>query len=133
MVGLLLKTIGIWLVMVIVAIVNGVIREKLMASMIGSAIALPVSGLLLSILIFLVVFLLVPFFGFLESKMYFFIGFIWFVLTLSFEFLFGHFVAGKSWHEIMQVFNIIKGNLFIVALLTTLISPWLSAKLRGLV
>lgn len=127
------KVIGVWLVMVIAAIFNAAVREKVLSPVIGSETALPVSGLLLSTLIFLIVFLSTPSFGPLESKMYFFIGLEWFVLTLSFEFLSGHFVAGKHWYEIIQVFNVKKGDLFIAALLTTLISPWLSAKLRGLV
>ena len=133
MVSLLLKTIGIWLIIVILAILNGAIREKLLTPNIGSSIALPMSGLLLSILILLVAFVTMPFFGSSESKTYIFIGAIWFLLTLSFEFLFGHFVVGKSWHEIIKVFDIKKGDLFTVTLFATLISPWLSAKLRGLI
>lgn len=133
MVSLLLKAIGVWLILVFLAIFNAAIREKLLAPMIGSGIALPVSGLLLSILILLVAFVSIPFFGPSESKTYIFVGAIWFVLTLSFEFLFGHFMVGKPWHEIIQVFNIKKGDLFIVALFATLIAPWLSAKLRGLI
>jgi hypothetical protein len=132
MADLLVKTIGIWLILVILAILNAVIREKLLAPMIGTGNALPVSGLLLSILIFFVAYVSMPFLGFSESKTFIIVGVTWFALTLSFEFLFGHFVAGKPWQEILQVFNILKGNLFIVALLAALISPWLSAKIRGL-
>jgi hypothetical protein len=133
MVSLILKAIVLWFIIVILAIVNGAIREKLLTPAIGSEIALLLSGLLLSILILLVAFVTMPFFGSSESKTYIFIGAIWFLLTLSFEFLFGHFVVGKSWHEIIQVFNIKKGDLFTVALFASLISPWLSAKLRGLI
>ena len=133
MIGLLLKAIGVWIIILTLAIFNAAIREKLLAPMIGFGNALPVSGLLLSIFILLVAFVSMPFFGSSESKMYVFVGVIWFVLTLSFEFLFGHFIAGKPWYEIIQVFNIKKGDLFIVALFATLISPWLCAKLRGLI
>ena len=133
MTGLLLKAIGIWFIILILAIVNAAIREKLLAPMVGPGIALAVSGLLLSILIVLVAFVSMPFFGPSQSKTYIFVGTIWFLLTLSFEFLFGHFIAGKPWSEIIQVFNIRKGDLFIIALFMTLISPWLSAKLRGLI
>jgi hypothetical protein len=45
--------------------------------------------------------------------------------------LFGYYVVGKSWVEIMQVFNIQKGDLFIVVLFVTAFSPWLSALIRG--
>jgi len=133
MVGLLSKTIGIWFMLFIIAIVNAAIREKVLAPTIGPGFALPVSGLLLSMLILFAAFLSMPFLGSLEGKMYILVGVVWLLFTLSFEFLFGHFVAGKPWPEIMQVFNIKKGDLFVVALLTTLISPWLSAKLRGLI
>jgi hypothetical protein len=133
MVRLLPKAALIWLLIVIMAIVNAAIREKLLAPIISSRIALPVSGMLLSVFVFLIAFLSIPFFSSTEGKSYIFIGVAWLVLTLLFEFLFGHFFVGKPWHEILQVFNIRKGDLFIVALLVTLIAPWLSAKLRGLI
>jgi hypothetical protein len=58
---------------------------------------------------------------------------VWFTLTLLFEFVFGHFVVGQPWPEIMQVFNMAKGNLFVMALLAALFAPWVTAKLRGLI
>ena len=133
MVMLLPKAALIWLLIVIMAIVNAAIREKLLGPIISPRIALSVSGVLLSVFVFLIAFLSIPFFSSTEGKSYIFIGVAWFVLTLLFEFLFGHFVVGKPWHEILQVFNVRKGDLFVVALLVTLIAPWLSAKLGGLI
>jgi hypothetical protein len=108
MLALLLKATGTWLVMVIVAIANALLREKLLAPAIGYENALPASGLLLSFLVFMVAFGFVPFFDSSEGKTYIFIGLAWFAFTLSFEILFGHFVTGKPWHAIMQVFNVKK-------------------------
>lgn len=133
MMSLFVKTLGIWLVMVMAAIVNAAIREKAIAPAIGPKAALPVSGLTLSLFIFLIVYAAIPLFGSLQPKTCFQIGLVWVALTLCFEFLFGHFGAGKSWREILQVFNVARGDLFMVALITTLISPWIAAKLRGLV
>lgn len=133
MIVLIFKSLVIWLVLMITAVANAAIREKLLVSVIGSGISLPVSGLLLSILIFLVAYVSLSFFGNNGVNEYLLIGISWFALTIGFEFLFGSLVAGKSWYEILQVFNIFKGNLFILALISTLISPWLSAKLRGLI
>ena len=93
--------------------------------------ALPVSGLLLAILVFLIALASVPLFDASDGKCYIIVGLVWLALTLAFELLFGRFVVGKSWHEIMQVFHLHKGDLFIIVLLATLFSPWLSAKLRG--
>ncbi|WP_223670311.1 hypothetical protein [Kangiella shandongensis] len=133
MTSLLLKSIAIWLVILVMAIVNAAIREKLLTPAIGSGLALPASGLILSVIIFLLAYITVPFFGSTESKTYIAVGIAWFALTLCFEFLFGHFIAGKPWLEIVEVFNVTKGNLFVVALLATLVAPWLSANARGLI
>ncbi|MCW9023938.1 MAG: hypothetical protein OQK73_04580 [Gammaproteobacteria bacterium] len=130
--SMLFKAIGIWLVIVVAAILNGMFRENVLEPAIGESMALSLSGILLAVLVFLVTLILVSFIGSSESEIYIWVGFLWVVLTLSFEFLFGHFVAGKSWQEIMQVFNIKKGDLFIVVLFVTAISPWLTAKLRGI-
>lgn len=133
MAALLVKATGIWLIIVPVAIGNAAVREKLLAPAIGSAAALPLSGLLLSALVLLVAYGCVPLFSASESKAYVLVGVVWFTLTLAFEFLFGRFVAGKPWQEILQVFNITDGDLFVVVLLATLLSPFLAAKLRGLI
>ena len=128
---MLFKAIAIWLAIVFAAILNGIFREKLLVPVTGPALALPLSGVLLSVLVFLVALMLVPFIGSSDRNIYIGIGFLWVVLTLVFEFLFGHFVAGKSWREIFQVFNVRKGDLFVVVLIVTAISPWLAARVRG--
>lgn len=133
MVGLIFKGTLIWLMIVVIAIANGAVREKLLIPIIGSGISLPVSGLLLSLLIFIVAYVSVPYFGYGERNGYIAVGVLWFFLTLAFEFLFGHFIGGKPWADILQVFNIRSGDLFAIALITTLVSPWFSAKLRGLI
>ena len=128
-----LKAIAIWLVIVIMAIVNAAIREAVLIPTIGSALALPVSGLLLSAIVFLIAFIAIPWFNSAENKIYITVGIIWFMLTLLFEVLFGYFVTGKTWSEIVQVFDLRKGDLFILVLLMTLIAPWLSAKIRSII
>jgi len=133
MLGIFYKATAIWFLLVILAIINAGLREKVLGPVFGSGFALPVSGLLLSIVIFIVSFVCAPVFRPSESKTYILVGAVWCLLTLSFEFLFGHFVAGRHWQEIVQVFNVGKGDLFLLVLLATLVSPWLSAKLRNLI
>lgn len=133
MTGVLAKGIGIWLIIVVAAIMNGLIREKVLTPLIGSQFALPLSGVILSLLIFIIAFFSIPFIDESRGKVYLAIGLLWVALTLSFEYLFGHFVVGMSWHEISQVFNLKAGNLFIVAVFASAISPWLVAKIRGMV
>ena len=133
MTSILIKGTGIWLAIVFAAIINGTFREKILTSVIGPKLALPISGLSLAILVFVISFLLIPSIGIKESKGFVLVGIYLVVLTLVFEFGFGHFVSGKSWSEILQVFNITKGDLFVVVLYITGVSPYLVARLRGLV
>ena len=129
---ILLKSTGIWFVIVIAAVLNGLLREKVLVPSIGGELALSASGIILSALVFSIEFVFVPFIGAIEARTYVLVGFWWVVLTLAFEFLFGHFVMGKSWQEIVQVFNIKKGDVFIVVLIVTAVSPWLAARIREL-
>jgi hypothetical protein len=130
-INLALKASGIWLIMVVMAIVNGVFREKVLLLNFGQNLALPLSGAMLSFFIFLIAYLAAPYFGKNDGNTFIFIGLQWVFMTLLFEFLFGYYVSGKSWQEIFQVFNIFKGNLFIFALVISLCSPFFAAKLRG--
>lgn len=129
---ILLKAVGVWLVIVVAAILNGMFREKVLVPVMGANIALLLSGMLLAVLVFIVTLAFIFFIGSTEPKVYIFVGLFWVLLTLSFELLFGHYVAGKSWHEIMKVFNIQKGDLFLLVLVVAAISPWLAAKVRGI-
>ena len=117
--------------MVVFAIANGIFRDKILVPNIGHSIALPLSGITLSVLVFLIAYFSVPFFGKNSGTTFLLIGLQWVLMTLFFEFIFGHYAAGKSWKILLQVFNIFKGDLFVIVLLVSLLSPYIAAKLRG--
>jgi hypothetical protein len=117
--------------MVLIAILNGLTRDLLLAPALGESVALPLSGVTLSLLILAVVWFTLPLFGALGSGACLGLGLGWVLMTLAFEYLFGHFVAGKSWDAINQVFDLGGGNLFSLVLLVTLVAPWLVTRLRG--
>lgn len=121
----------VWVIIAIFAIVNGVFRENILAPVLGKTLALPISGLSLSIIIFVVTSLAFSLINGNNKLTYILIGLQWVFLTLLFEFVFGHFVVGKSWASIFEVFNIVNGDLFLVVLATSLVSPLLVAKTKG--
>ncbi len=131
--NVLIKGMLVWCVVVIAAIINGILREELLTPLFGTNISLPVSGITLSILVFLVTYSFIVFTGVSKALDCYLLGLFWLILTLGFEFGFGHYVAGKSWSEISRVFNLVEGDLFLVVLIITTISPWLTAKLKGLI
>jgi hypothetical protein len=131
--SIVIKAVGIWIVILVAAIINGIAREKILIPAIGFDLALPISGLILSVLVLLVVLNFVPFIRVKYARHYFIIGLFWLCLTLVFEFIFGLYILGKSWQQICEIFNIKKGDLFSIVLVVILFSPWLTAKLRGFI
>lgn len=127
---LFLKTAMIWVIIAIFAVINGLFRESVLSPHFGESVALPASGITLSIIIFTIIYLSFKLFGKNEYRTYLYIGIQLVTMTLIFEFFFGHYVIGKSWSELLQVFNILKGDLFTIALLVSLFSPILVAKIK---
>lgn len=126
-----LKASMIWFLIAIFAILNGVFRENVLISNLGQSMAVSVSGITLSMIVFIVTYLFFPLFGKQYALTYFLIGLQWVFMTLLFEFFFGHYMMGKSWSDILQVFNIMKGDLFIIVLIVSLLSPLLVAKIKN--
>ena len=130
--SIIFKAGAIWFVIAILAVINGIFRESILLPAVGQGVALPVSGIILSIIIFMVTYVTFKLFGNIDYQTCFFIGIQWLSMTLAFEFLFGHYVAAKPWSDLFQVFNVMNGDLFIIVLLATLVSPLLVAKIRKL-
>jgi hypothetical protein len=59
------------------------------------------------------------------------VGLLWLLLTLAFEFGFG-LAQQKSWAELMEAYTFKGGNIWPLVLVAAFISPWLSARWRGL-
>jgi len=53
------------------------------------------------------------------------IGAFWLVSTILFEFIFGHYVMGHSWNTLFADYNILKGRVWSLVLLTAFIAPLL--------
>ncbi len=120
----------VWLGIACLAVGNGVVRETIITPRFGEGIGLPLSGLALSIVIFTVTYFTFSFVGAKGKPTCFFIGIQWVLMTLAFEFIFGYFVAGKSWAALLNIFNITTGDLFTIVLLVSLLSPYIVAKIK---
>lgn len=128
---IVVKIFGFWFAMVVGAVLNGVIRESLLNDYLSENVALPISGLLLSLIIFGISYIAVGYIPKKSVMTYLGIGLVWVLLTLSFEYGLGYYVLGKSWSEISEIFDVASGNLFALVLLVTLFSAWFSAAIKG--
>lgn len=108
------------------------IRESILNPMLGDKTALPISGLILSAMIFVITTLCINRFKAADSQTYIKISLFWGLLTLGFEYGVGYFVLHQPIEHIHRVFNLQQVNLFSLALLTSIIAPWLVAKTKHL-
>ena len=127
-----LKAFALWFAILVLAMLNGTLREKLLIPAMGPFGAFIASGIILSVSVFAVAFFAAPWYGPLSSTHWLLIGLFWLLLTLAFEFCFGRFVQHKSWAELAEAYTFKGGNVWPLVLIATLAAPWLVAKWRGL-
>ncbi|WP_275097081.1 hypothetical protein [Sedimenticola hydrogenitrophicus] len=120
----------VWLIIAILAIANGALRDLVLTPLIGPAWALPLSGVSLSFIILLVTNLTLRFLGANSTTTRWLIGVQWVVMTLVFEFGLGHYFTEKSWEELLRSFNVLTGDLLLLVLFVSLIAPSLVARIR---
>jgi len=119
----LLKILIVWMLFIPVAILNGGLREYVLVRLIGEKAALPVSGILLSVFIFLITWLVLPrLVKDCSMKGCLATGICWALLTAAFEFAFG-IAGGSTFTELLAAYNPLTGNLWVLVLVTTLFSP----------
>lgn len=120
-----------WLGLVIVAIINGTIRNLVYKNYLGDLRAHQLSTLIGIILFGLVIWGFTHLWKITSAKQAWTIGFIWLGMTIIFEFLFGHFVMGNSWSTLFHDYNIFAGRVWILVLIWTTIAPYVFYKLSS--
>jgi len=130
---IILKGCVIWVLLLALAVGNAAARETLFVQWFEPRLALLLSGVSLSILIFLATLLSVRWLKLHTAGQCWLVGTMWLLMTVLFEFLFGHYVAGHSWETLLQAYQFSLENLWLPVLLVILVSPYLTARLRGLV
>ena len=115
----ILKSLIIWICFIPAAILNGGLREYVLAPAFGQKWAL----IILSGLIFLITWLMYP--RLIKNgtgKERWLIGIVWVLLTVIFEFTSG-LAGGSSIAELLAAYNPLTGNLWLLVLAATLFSP----------
>lgn len=128
--GVALKSLVVWAAILVLAILNGALREAVLIPSLGTATGLVLSGLLLSALIIAVSYAALPWLNTRRFAQLLAIGLGWVALTLVFEFSFGLW-QGKSWPALLEAYTFKGGNIWPVVLLVTALAPYIAAKLRS--
>lgn len=127
---LIAKALAVWLLILLLAVTNGVLRESVLLPLLGLPTGMLISGLVLCVLILIVSYLALPWLAVRKRKQQWALGLFWLFLTLSFEFSFAA-LQGQSLVEMLAAYTFTDGNLWPVVLVVTALAPRLMAKLRG--
>lgn len=128
--SLIIKSLLVWLLFVPIAVLNGIVRNYIYQPHVGELLAHQISTVIAcATFILLAYFLLKHEVVNQTTNMLLLIGLMWILMTIVFEFGFGHWVAGHSWEKLLHDYNILKGRVWILFLLNSLITPLLIKRL----
>jgi hypothetical protein len=125
------RAVAAWLVLLAVMMVNGTFRVLVVQPRLGEDAARQAACVTGIVLILGTTALLRPWLGPIGTGGLVAVGVSWLVLTVTFEFLFGHYVAGMSFESLAAEYDVARGRLWPVVLVTVLVAPWITSRLRG--
>lgn len=123
---------GVWVLFAVLTIINGAIRTFWYAPKVGELKGHQISTIIAIAYVLIVSFLFV---GKIETDVtktdLLMIGVFWLIITIIFEFGFGHYIMDHPWSKLLADYNILKGRLWGLFLLTTVISPLFWGYIKG--
>jgi hypothetical protein len=123
MAAMIVRGLVVWLLILILAILNGAARDGLMTPVLGDTLARAISTLILCGLIAGVSWGTIGWVGPASRRDAWLIGILWLSMTLGFEFLAGHYLFGKPWSELLADYDVRRGRIWILVLIVVLVAP----------
>jgi hypothetical protein len=114
---------AVWFGIMLLAILNGALRDILFAPRLGDLGARALSCLTLTAVIPLVTWISLQWIGPVSMSDAWRIGLMWLAMTLVFEFGAGHYVFRTPWRLLLADYNLLAGRLWILVLIATVTSP----------
>ena len=113
-----------WLLLAVVAIVNGTLRQFVYGRHLPELAAHQLSTVTGILLTGVTVWLLNRFWPIGSARDAWIIGACWLLMTIAFEFGFGHYVAGHSWSRLIADYNILEGRVWSLFLVWIAVLPY---------
>jgi hypothetical protein len=119
-----------WFPLLLIAILNGALRETWYGKSLGELRAHQLSTFTGAVLFALYIWALSRLWPLVSARQALAVGVIWLVMTVCFEFLFGHYVAGHSWRWLLQDYNLGAGRVWALLLLWMTVAPYVFHRLQ---
>jgi hypothetical protein len=113
----------VWGAMLVAASVNGALREALLIETLGDVAGRALSTVVLAALVLLLTCVTLRWIGARTPRDAWTVGLLWLALTLAFEFLAGRYLFGRPWGALLEDYDVTRGRIWILALLTTVAAP----------
>ena len=126
------RAVVVWVSLLALAIVNGALRQAFISRRLGEHLGHVVSTCILCALILVVAWASVRWMGPAGLRASLGIGLVWSTLTVAFELLAGHYLFGTSWADLLTDYNLARGRVWPLVIVTTTFAPALAARARGL-
>ena len=117
------RALGIWSGILVLAVLNGGMRDLIVTPRFGEATGHIASTIVLCALIALVTRASIRWIGPASRMDAVLISTSWLTLTLSFELLAGHYLFGNSWARLLADYDVRRGRIWPLVLVTVLFAP----------
>ncbi len=117
--------------MLVLAILNGAIREKLYGQFMRELSAHQLWTLIGIILFGAYTWILTGVWRIESPKQALVIGGMWLIMTIIFEFIFGHYVMGHPWGKLFDDYNLLRGRVWVLVLIWTSVAPYIFNRIRS--
>ncbi len=124
------KYLAAWLLMLLLSIANGAVRDFTYGKHIDELAAHQLSSVSGILVLGIVIWGFVRRYPPLSGREAISVGLLWMALTVAFEFLFFHYVGGHSWAELLANYNVLKGRVWVVVLAWVAIAPYVFFRLK---
>jgi hypothetical protein len=121
-----------WIPMVLIGVANGIARVSTYGKHMSDLKAHQVSTLTGVVLMGIYIYAVSRFFEFESGRQALLVGVMWLLMTVAFEFGFGHYVAGHEWGRLFSDYDLAAGRLWTVFLLWVLVAPYVFFRLGKL-
>lgn len=122
---MILRYVLAWIPMMAIGIINGTLRVVTYGKVLSELRAHQVSTITGVFLLGLYIWLIASFWTPNSLQQALLIGILWLSLTITFEFLFGHYIAGHSWSQLLRDYSLFAGRIWLLVLLWITIAPLL--------
>ena len=120
----------LWLGLVVIAVINGAIRQATYLKWFGDLRAHQLSTLTGLILFGVYIWAAGLRWKLESANQAILVGLMWLAMTIAFEFLFGHFVMKNPWSKLLNDYNLAAGRVWVLVLIWTAIAPYVFYRLR---